>query len=84
MTQIGVAYLKQAREKDWPEYRLTLDGPDFKKQRALIDRLCSCELFGEEVTDLLAGVSSLFDVIADQAHDCYGIDCLLEEDPTDE
>jgi len=41
------------------------------------------DLVGEEF-DLLEGLQNLLDAIADQAHDVYGIKCLLFPGGTDE
>jgi hypothetical protein len=66
-------------------YDLNLDGPAFRAQRKLLvkiadlaHRKCHYEPApGDE--QLLEGLLSLTDAIADQAHDRYGIDCLLDD-----
>lgn len=71
------------------EYRLNLSGPELKAQRRLIEKLLEerdelVELLEEEcVQDTLLGLQNLLDSLADQAHDAYGIDCLLTDEPTD-
>ena len=68
-------------------YTLNLDGPLFRRQRKFLVNLMNRSR-GNEATPLqlpadaeevLEGLISLTDEIADQAHDQYGIDCLLEE-----
>jgi hypothetical protein len=64
-------------------YEFRLDGPLFRKQRELL--LAIAETFRKGVAchprpgdaDLVEGLMSMTDEIADQAHDHYGIDCLL-------
>ena len=68
-------------------YTLNLDGPLFRKQREflvnLMDRTRNKEAtppqLPADAEEVLEGLISLTDEIADQAHDQYGIDCLLEE-----
>ena len=60
------------------DYALRIDGPLFRKQRAALLDVLQLKL-AKEPHDLLAGVVELLDAVADQAHDRYGIDCLLEE-----
>lgn len=57
-------------------YALRIDGPLLRRQRQ-----CLLELHNtaaKDDHDLLEGVLGLLDEIADQAHDRYGIDCLLD------
>ncbi len=71
---------------DMERYELRLDGPAFRTQRELLLRiadLAQCKqpyepAPGDEA--LLEGLLNLTDAVADQAHDKYGIDCLLRED----
>jgi hypothetical protein len=65
-------------------YRLSIDGSQFRQQRELLIRLCAaarngrpCEL-GSQQAELLEGLVNLTDAVADQAYDRYGIDCLLD------
>ncbi len=68
-------------------YRLAIDGPAFRCQRELLLKLQSftenaCSYtpgFGD--ADLFSGLINLTDELADQAHDNYGIDCLLKPAP---
>jgi hypothetical protein len=67
------------------DYSLRIDGPLLRSQRQWILGLAETTLRGVVRVaepggpDLLEGVLELLDQIADQAHDRYGIDCLLEE-----
>jgi hypothetical protein len=71
------------------DYSLRIDGPLLRDQRRWLLGVADTILRGvvrvaePSGPDLLEGVISLLDQIADQAHDRYGIDCLLE-DPTEE
>jgi hypothetical protein len=66
-------------------YLLAIDGPLLRRQRILLMQaseaahrkapLCFRE---ESDRELLEGLVAMLDEIADQAHDRYGIDCLLE------
>jgi hypothetical protein len=65
-------------------YRLSIDGSQFRRQRELPILLTDaarndrpCEL-GSQQAELLEGLVNLTDAVADQAHDRYGIDCLLD------
>lgn len=60
-----------------------IDGPLFRQQRQLLIKLTdqasnskSCVLT-ERDRELLEGLINLTDAIADEAHDQYGIPCLL-------
>ena len=61
-----------------------IDGPMFRKQRQLLLSLASLAQEGkayeanEADQELLDGLVNLTDVIADQAHDKHGLDCLLD------
>jgi hypothetical protein len=65
-------------------YHLTIDGPAFRQQRELLQRLrgfAAAEMSywpapGE--VESLDGLIELTDEMADQAHDVHGIDCLLD------
>ena len=65
-------------------YRLHLDGKLFRSQRELLMRLGALvhqkQAYKPKPGDeeLLEGLLNLTDAIADQAHDQYGIDCLLD------
>ena len=69
---------------DTHPYHLTIDGPAFRQQRELLQRLRGFAAAkmpywpapGE--AELLEGLIELTDELADQAHDRYGIDCLLD------
>jgi hypothetical protein len=66
-------------------YDLDSDGPLFRRQRELLLRLADIVHHGQSYEqqpsdeDLLEGLLSLTDAIADQAHDRHGIDCLLTD-----
>jgi len=68
-----------------PTYRLTLDGPSLRDQRELLMQLQNLftlsptTLVRPDEKQLLEGLINLTDAIADQAHDRYGVDCLLDE-----
>jgi len=71
------------------QYTLHIDGQAFRSQRELLTKIADLArqkrpyspMPGDEV--LLDGLVELTDVIADQAHDKYNIDCLLvDEDDT--
>lgn len=60
-----------------------LDGPLFRQQRELLLRLATEAntsnpvMLTERDRDLLEGLINLTDVIADEAHDRFGVNCLL-------
>lgn len=64
-------------------YRLSIDGPKFCEQRELLILLVDAARsgrpyeLGSQRVELLEGLVNLTDVVADQAHDRYGIDCLI-------
>jgi hypothetical protein len=68
-----------------PRYALDIDGPQFRAQRALLLELMQCvqrgvpPTAGPDTEELVEGLIHLTDEIADQAHDNYGVDCLLDE-----
>jgi len=78
----------QAEEQadDQKTYRLQIDGPAFRTQRELLLKLR--ELISADIPysasphdqGRLEGLVELTDELADQAHDRYGIDCLLSTD----
>lgn len=79
-------FMKVASPEDRiPRYTLIIDGPQFRAQRQLLLNLT--QWVGQEtplVSDpdhenLLNGLINLTDEIADQAHDHYGVDCLIDE-----
>lgn len=68
-----------------------IDGPVFRQQRELILRLqLAAEgiaagrdepfIFDSHELLLLTGLNNLLDVMADQLHDMYGVDCLIKEE----
>ena len=72
-------------EAQVPRYALEIDGPQFRAQRQLLLNLM---LWVKRQTplaadpdheNLLEGLINLTDAIADQAHDKYGVDCLVDE-----
>jgi hypothetical protein len=68
------------RAKYVKTYSMVLDGPLFRRQRRLLmDLAHEFEGHGERA-ELLEGLITLTDAIADQAHDNHGIDCLLAPD----
>ena len=66
-------------------YLLNIDGPLLRAQRVLLPKLLlqiqqsASSISSPNDAALLHGLISLTDVIADQAHDRYGMDCLLDE-----
>jgi len=68
------------------EYRLTIDGPLFRSQRTILLKLA--DLARQDLAyaplpgdaEVLEGLVQLTDEIADQAHDRFGVDCLIEAD----
>ena len=66
-----------------------INGPLFRNQRLLLLKIADLAqkkqpyIAAAGDDDLLEGLVNLTDDIADQAHDEYGIDCLLEEDEND-
>ena len=64
-------------------YVLNIDGPIFREQRQfLVDLLVMVQLrqLDRKDEECIHGLLNLIDAIADQAHDDYGIDCLLTHD----
>ena len=65
-------------------YHLAIDGPAFRSQRELLLRLQGIATGripnGTDPGDgeRLEGLIELTDALADQAHDNYGVDCLLD------
>ncbi len=60
-----------------------IDGPLFRKQRLALLEVFDLGITAE-MSELLDGLVNLLDEIADQAHDRYGVDCLLEEPEDDQ
>ncbi len=60
---------------DLHDYALRIDGPLFRCQRQRLIELTNTA--AKEDQELLEGIIALMEEIADQAHDNYGIDCLL-------
>ena len=71
-------------------YTLDVDGPLFRAQRELLLKIADHAQKNQPYvptpgdSDLLEGLVNLTDDIADQAHDQYGIECLICEDDEDE
>ena len=71
--------------EEQPSYSLSIDGPTFRAQRELLLKLQGFASGGIPYVpapgnlELLEGLIALTDALADQAHDNYGVDCLLEE-----
>ena len=67
---------------------LQLDAALFKTQRKFLTELiCSAsdlEILEDEEIELLQGLESLCDSIADQAHDIYGMDTLYVDEDGEE
>jgi hypothetical protein len=83
-TEAGLPFRRRYENMKEHNYLLSIDGPQFREQRELLIRLCAaartgrpCEL-GLQKAELLEGLVNLTDAVADQAHDRYGIDCLLD------
>jgi hypothetical protein len=70
---------------DEKQYTLHIDGKLFRAQRNLLMTIADFARKQQPYKpvagdgQLLEGLLSLTDAIADQAHDRHGIDCLLEE-----
>ena len=63
-------------------YTLRIDGPKLRAQRqAMLDLLNGTLTDGQR--EMLEGLVNMLDEIADQAHDNYGIDCLLTPEVCD-
>jgi len=58
-----------------------IDGPLFKEQRLAILNLIEDSQLCDYTKEMLEGVQSLLDEIADIAYDSFGIDCLYLESP---
>lgn len=78
MAQVVDVVLSNIRPEAFKgQYWFSLDGPLLRKQRAVLDKYIgklanTCSDYA-----MLHGLANLLDDIADQAHDKYGIDCLL-------
>ena len=74
-----------AEEDQIPRYALEIDGPQFRAQRQLLLKLIPCVkrkiplVYDPDHENLLEGLINLTDEIADQAHDNYGVNCLIDE-----
>ena len=72
-------------EAQIPRYALRIDGPQFRAQRQLLLNLTQWAkrqaplVSDPDQENLLNGLINLTDEIADQAHDNYGVDCLIDE-----
>jgi hypothetical protein len=75
----------QAEDDQIPRYALKIDGPQLRAQRQLLLKLMpwvkrQTPLVSDpDHENLLNGLINLTDEIADQAHDNYGVDCLIDE-----
>jgi hypothetical protein len=71
---------------DTNQYALRLDGGAFRAQRELLMKIADLTGRGQPYEpapgdeELLDGLLELTDEISDQAHDRYGIECLLSGD----
>ena len=65
-------------EAQVPRYALEIDGPQFRAQRQLLLKLMPLGSDPDH-ENLLNGLINLTDEIADQAHDNYGVNCLIDE-----
>ena len=69
--------------EEQPMYSLNIGGPEFRKQRELLQRLqgsAEAEMpywAAPGEAEWLEVLINLTDAIADQAHDRHGVDCLL-------
>jgi hypothetical protein len=74
---------------DTNQYALRLDCGAFRAQRELLTKIADLAHRGQPFEpvcgdeELLDGLLELSETIADQAHDRYGIDCLLDDDEGD-
>jgi hypothetical protein len=79
-----------ARPNEMQLYDLALDGPLLRRQRELLFMLMEaadeCRAFdlGPAQLELLDGLVNLTNALADQAHDEFGIECLVDGDDTDD
>ena len=71
---------------DLKRYTLRIDGGLLRNQRRLLLKLADAAHRNlihipraKDDMDLLEGILALLDEISDQAHDQYGIDCLLDD-----
>lgn len=84
-TAAPVAATESACEET-QDYRLTIDGPLFRSQREMLLKLANLGREGLAHTpspgeaELLEGLVQLTEEIADQAHDRFGVDCLIDAD----
>lgn len=75
----------QVKDDQIRPYALRIDGPQFRAQRQLLLKLIPCVkrqtplVSDPDHENLLDGLINLTDEIADQAHDNYGVDCLIDE-----
>jgi hypothetical protein len=84
--RVGKFFVVNPVATDMQRYTLQIDGGLLRQQRLLL--LTLLDSFrrnvpmapsAQDAGDLLEGISALLDEIADQGHDQYGIDCLLED-----
>ena len=83
-----LAAIRKQGMKDLHDYALNIDGPLLVDQRRLLlkvmDAVCGGKPYVAESPrdeELLQGLMSLLDDIADQAHDRYGLDSLVKPEP---
>lgn len=60
------------------DYSLRIDAPLLRQQRRLLDRLRDDLHPHSDDRAIMEGVINMLDEVADQAHDRYGIDCLID------
>ena len=84
--RVGEFFVANPVVTDLQRYTLQIDGGLLRQQRLLLLTLLDSFRRNsptvprtQDAGDLLEGISALLDEIADQAHDQYGIDCLLAD-----
>ncbi len=89
---VSLVFEKEAGDVAEPQstqpgpYHLAIDGPAFRSQRKLLLKLQGLAGAGIPYSPasgdqkLLEGLITLTDELADQAHDRYGLDCMLHAD----
>jgi len=84
--RMGEFLVAPSASTDGQHYALRIDGGLLRQQRLLLLTLadsaskCAIGIPTDQTKELLEGVVVLLDEIADQAHDRYGINCLLDAD----
>jgi hypothetical protein len=83
--KVGRFFVVRPASANEQHYALRIDGGLLRQQRSLLLTLADSVRQGAisipeaQAEGLLEGVLSLLDEIADQAHDHFGIDCLLKD-----